>query len=167
MLVKRLDELDRRFAVIRHGEFAREAVLFEGLADEIGIGGIVFDEQNGSQVRPAAGPVRLVSCGDRKEKRRTLAWFGFDPDSSPGALDDPFANSEPHAGAGIDGDAMKAFEEAKDLLLVLGLNADAVILNRKEPVAILAVRRDMYPRRSASLRYRMALPTRFWKSCSI
>jgi hypothetical protein len=33
--------------VISDGEFACDAMLFEGLADEAGIGRIVFDQENG------------------------------------------------------------------------------------------------------------------------
>jgi len=48
------------FPVISHGEFACDAMLFEGLADEAGIGRIVFDQKNGrgSACRRSASLVR-------------------------------------------------------------------------------------------------------------
>src|SRR5690349_20188923 len=71
---------------------------------------------------------------DCKVKRRTSSWFRFDPDTSAAAFHDSLANGEAHAGSRKIGGAVKTFEDTKDLLLILGLDADAVVADRKAPV---------------------------------
>src|SRR5260370_39014196 len=87
---------------------------------------------------------------DCKEKSCTLARLGLHPDSPACALDNPLANRKAHAGAWILDRVLKTLEDPKDLLLVLGIYADAVILNGKQPFLALPLGRDMNPRRLAS-----------------
>ncbi len=56
-----------------------------------------------------------------------VAGGGFDPDSSTVAFNDPLANSQPNTCAAIFLVPMKPFEYAKDFLLVLRIDPDAVI----------------------------------------
>jgi hypothetical protein len=44
------------------------------------------------------------------------------------------ANRKPHTGTGIFRFAVKTLEDSKNLLLVLGIYADAIVLNRKYPL---------------------------------
>ena len=46
-------------------------------------------------------PLRTGSGGNAEREPGSLPGFGFDPDLSPIALDDAFANREPHTGAGV------------------------------------------------------------------
>ena len=52
-----------------------------------------------------------------------------------------------NAGAGISLGGMQPLEKAKDLIVVLGRNADSVVSNAKYPIAIFATRRQVYDRR--------------------
>lgn len=58
-----------------------------------------------------------------------MAWFGFDPHSAAAALDDAFADRKAQATAGVLGATVKTLKEFKNLLLVLRVDADAVITN--------------------------------------
>src|ERR1700722_10497791 len=78
-------------------------------------------------------PESLDLLRDGEEEGGSLFRFGFDPDSSAITLDHPLANCQANAGAGILLVAMEPFENAKDFLLVLRVDADPVILNRKTP----------------------------------
>src|SRR5580700_8169273 len=74
---------------------------------------------------------------DRKVKCRTASWTGIHPDASAGALDNPLADSEAHAGARIVGCTVKTFKDFKNLLLILGIDPDTVVLNGEQPVPTL------------------------------
>jgi hypothetical protein len=56
LLVERPDEMDGFLPVVSDAEFACDAVLFEGLADEPRVGRIVFCEENRTDAarRPAS-----------------------------------------------------------------------------------------------------------------
>src|ERR1700722_18154987 len=87
---------------------------------------------------------------DCKEKRRTPAELGFHPYAPSGAFDNSMANGEAHAGAGIVGGTVEALEEFKNLLLVLGVYADAVVPDGKQPFLVPLLRRHMNPGRLAA-----------------
>ena len=67
--------------------------------------------------------------GDGEEEGCRLSGLGFDPDSSAIALNHPLANSQSDAGAAVFLIVMEPLEYAKDFLLVLGIDADAVVLD--------------------------------------
>ena len=76
---------------------------------------------------------RLGVLRDGEEEGCSFAGFGFDPDSSAIALNHALANSQSDAGAAVFLVMMEPLEYAKDFLLVLGVDADAVVLHRKAP----------------------------------
>jgi hypothetical protein len=79
-----------------------------------------------------------------------LVGLGLHPDSSSGTLNNPLANGKAQARAGILGEGVQAFEESEDLLLVAGIYADAVVLNRKQPLVALPPRGHVDARRVAA-----------------
>jgi hypothetical protein len=89
---------------------------------------------------------------DCKEKLRTPSKRGFDPDFSAGPFDDPLADGKAHTGAGIGCGAVKTLEDFKDLLLVLWVNADAVVADGKQPLLVPPLCCDMNPRGASPLR---------------
>ena len=75
----------------------------------------------------------------------SFRWLGFDPDSSAITLNHALANSQP--GAGVSPVTMETLENAKDFLLVPGIDADAFILHGKEPGCAQVDRREVNSRR--------------------
>jgi len=66
---------------------------------------------------------------DGEEEGGSCSGLGFDPDCSSIAFNNPLANSQSNAGPAIFIGVVKSFEDAKDFLLVLGVDADTVVLN--------------------------------------
>src|SRR5437870_520620 len=62
-------------------------------------------------------------------------------------FDDLFANGQADASAWIVGAGMEPLEQGEDPLLILRLDADAVIAHAEEPLATLTHSRDMHSRR--------------------
>ena len=73
-----------------------------------------------------------------------MSWLGFDPDPPIILLHDPFADGKSNAGPGIFVICVQAFEEAKDVLLVFGRDADAVIAYGESPLSDLAISSDAH-----------------------
>ena len=69
--------------------------------------------------------------GDGEEEGGSLAGRGFDPDSSAVTFNHALANCQSDAGAAVFLVAMKSFEYTEDFLLVLRIDADAVVPARK------------------------------------
>ena len=70
---------------------------------------------------------------DGEEKGSSFSRFGFDPDSSAIAFHDPLANSQSDAGTAVFLIVMESLENAKDFLLVLGIDTDAIICHAEAP----------------------------------
>ena len=62
------------------------------------------------------------------------------------SLDDSLADRQPNAGAGIFVSRVESFKQAKDALLILCLDAEAVIADREEPAFAFPPRRYVYHR---------------------
>ena len=58
--IQRPDVIDGFLAVVGYAELASDAVLFEGLADEAGIGSIVFHQENGTGSVRRSFAIRLL-----------------------------------------------------------------------------------------------------------
>src|SRR5580658_6945295 len=80
---------------------------------------------------------------DGKEKGRSFTRRGFDPDSSAVTLNHALANCQSDAGAGIFPVTMEPLENTEDYLLVMGIDADAVVPHREAPRGALAGGRDV------------------------
>src|SRR5579875_825761 len=94
---------------------------------------------------------RDVGCGavserDGEAENRSCSGFGFHPNSAMVSLHNPLADGESNAGSGILVSTVQTFEQSKDVLLVLGREADAVVLHRHDPGSGLARGADMNPR---------------------
>src|SRR6185437_5848450 len=66
------------------------------------------------------------SDGDREEEIGSFSGFGFHPDPPIITLDDALADSQSDTRSRIVVRAMKSCKQAKDLLLILGLNAYSI-----------------------------------------
>src|SRR5579862_9214325 len=82
---------------------------------------------------------------DGEEKGCSLSRFGFDPDSSPVALDHPLADREADARSAVFLIAMESLENTKDFLLISWIDTDPVVLDRKTTRRAPIRRRDMDP----------------------
>src|SRR5579884_52793 len=80
-------------------------------------------------------------------ERRSAAGLGFNPDAAVVSLDDALADGQADAGTGILVARVQPFKKPKDQLAVLRLNADAVVGDRKKPVAGLILRANVNHRR--------------------
>ena len=74
-----------------------------------------------------ASELLLFSSGKCEEELGASAEPGLHPYLSTGSLYNPLANGESHAAAGVIGNAVETLEQSKDLLLVLRIDAYAVI----------------------------------------
>ena len=71
-------------------------------------------------------------------KCRTLTGFGVYPNPAAVSLNDPLTNRQPHPCAGVGpARVMKAFEEVKHFGLILRFYADAIVGDRKAPLATI------------------------------
>ena len=66
---------------------------------------------------------------DGEEEGCSFSRFGFDPDSSAIALHHPLANSQSDAGTAVFPIMMESLEKTKQFLLVLWIDADAIVLH--------------------------------------
>src|SRR5579862_5310861 len=89
------------------------------------------------------GMTSPVGLGDGEAEGCSFPESGLDPDCSSIACNHPLANSESNAGAAIFLVTMEPFEYAKDFLLVLRIDAYAVIAHGKLPGGIRLGRRDV------------------------
>lgn len=71
---------------------------------------------------------------EREVKFRSFAGFGFNPNIPAVLVDDFLAKRKPDARAGVIAAAMEAVENFEDLIGVLGVNADAVVNDREQPL---------------------------------
>ena len=94
-----------------------------------------------------------------------MARIRLHPDPAAIRLDDPLANRQADSGSRIIL-PVQPLEDPEDLLRVFRLDSDAVVLHRKEPIPVAAARAEMWMRGGSSLRYLIALPTRFCNSCT-
>jgi hypothetical protein len=65
-----------------------------------------------------------------------LPRFGFQPDGAAEPVDDAAAERQPDAGAGDVLGGIQALEQLEYLVVVLGLDADAVVGHREVPQAV-------------------------------
>src|SRR5690348_6703203 len=63
----------------------------------------------------------------------SLAGVGFDPDSAMIPLHDALANRQSNTRSRVFVSSVQAFEEPKDVLPILGFNANSIIAYRKHP----------------------------------
>ena len=121
--------------------------VFERLLRQENIGGAVLDEQDFDRVEvPWDSWVRSF-VGDGEGEGRTLAGFGFHGDAAAVALDDLLADGQADARAGILGPGVQPLEDDEDALEVFGLHADAVVLHREYPMALVTAHADVDSRR--------------------
>jgi len=80
---------------------------------------------------------RSFSAGDREPEMSPFSLLRFYPDLAPVALDDLTTDGQPDARALIRTPTMQTPEGFKDLLGILGLDADAVVFHPVDPVPIL------------------------------
>src|ERR1035441_10298597 len=80
---------------------------------------------------------------DCKEESGALARLGLNPDRPSMALDNPFADSQPHAGDGIVFAGMQALEDVEYLLIILRLDADAIVPHREHPAPLPSLSADV------------------------
>ena len=83
--------------------------------------------------------------GERELKRRALADAGLNPDAAAMAPDDLFAEGQADTGAGILRSRVRALEDAEDALGIGGVQADAVVAPREEPLCSFSMSRDRHP----------------------
>src|SRR5262249_38743631 len=77
---------------------------------------------------------RAVSSDrDGEAEIRSLAGLGFDPDPAMITFDNSLTDRESDTGPRVSVCAVESCKQAKDLLLKLGLNADAIVANGKHP----------------------------------
>ena len=109
---------------------------------------------------------RRGSGFQREEERRPLAGRGLHPDPSAVALDDALAQREADAGARILLRPVQPLEDDEQALKCLGSMPMPLSFTEKIHSAP-SLRAEMWTRgRVTSLRNLMALPTRFWKTCT-
>src|SRR5579884_741120 len=94
--------------------------------------------------RPAASS----SDGDGEPEGRSEPRFGFHPDPAVIEVDDSLTDGQANAGTGILIAGMQTFEEAKNSLLILRLNADSVVADGEDPVSVMPVRANVDGRRA-------------------
>ena len=92
---------------------------------------------------------------DREIEGGSSSEFGFNPYPATGPLNNAVANCQADTSAGILCGRMKAFENSKDVLLVLRIDADAVVTNGKLPFGPRRLGRDVNYRR-----FLIAIPKR-------
>ena len=81
-------------------------------------------------------PLRIGSGRDAERETASLLGLGFDPDPSPVALHDAFANGEPHTGSSVLVVGVESFEYAKDCVLIRCGYSDPVVRDGKVPIPI-------------------------------
>ena len=78
----------------------------------------------------------------RKEEGGTLAGRALDPNAAAVALDNPAADGEADAGAGVL-IGMGAFEDVENPLLIARIDPNAIIGDSEFPKPLLALGRDL------------------------
>src|SRR5581483_6882681 len=90
------------------------------------------------------GASRLrASAWHAEEEGGSTPGFGLDPNATPVALDNSFADRQPHSGAGVFGIRVQALEDPKHGFLVLGWHADAIIRDAEHPLSFNQSGRDL------------------------
>src|SRR5918995_4801286 len=77
---------------------------------------------------------------------RALAGARLDPDAPAVALDHLLADGQADAGSRVLALVMQALEHHEDALVVLRLDADAVVAHFEVPLGIISSNTNMYPR---------------------
>ena len=80
-----------------------------------------------------------------------MAGLGFDPDVAAMAFDDLLAHGQADAGAGILVASVQALEDLEDAFGVAQINADAVVVDRDDPLGGAALDADVDARRFAAV----------------
>src|SRR4030095_14807564 len=80
-----------------------------------------------------------------KAERRALTEGGLDPDAAAGALDHLLHDREADAGA-LDGHVVQPLEHLEDLLVVGGIDPDAVVPHPALDLVVAADGADLDPR---------------------
>jgi hypothetical protein len=75
--------------------------------------------------------------GEREVECAAFANLGFQPDSPTVSLDDLFANSQTGARSFILLLVMQPAKDAKDLLVIAGIDADAVVANIEDNLFVV------------------------------
>src|ERR1043166_1976404 len=92
--------------------------------------------------RVACVSTRLLVISKAEPERRARARpGGFHPDAPVMLLDNLLADCQSNTRAWVLA-AVKAVENAKNLIVVFGRNADTVILHRDDPLSVLLLRAD-------------------------
>ena len=74
-------------------------------------------------------------------KSRALSRNRFDPDAAPVAFDDFLAYRQSYTSSRVLFASMKALKDHENAFKVLRLDSDAIILDRKDPLALGKIRR--------------------------
>src|SRR5579875_2103346 len=77
-----------------------------------------------------------LSVGNAEEEISSASRLRFHPNASAVPLDDSFADSQPHSGAGVFAVRMQALEDSEDGLLISGRHADAVVPDVEPPLVV-------------------------------
>src|SRR5271165_2375706 len=80
--------------------------------------------------------------GKREPEGRPATGLGFDPDPASAFFDNLFADGQPDSAAGIFRMRMQAPENNEHVLLILGCDANAVVLHREDPFLSYLFRAD-------------------------
>jgi hypothetical protein len=75
-------------------------------------------------------------------KHRALAGLGFNPEAAVVAFENPAADSQTDAGAGILLAPVETLEDPEDAVVVAGFDADAVVAHAEEPFGGCLLDRD-------------------------
>src|SRR5215471_2751436 len=85
-----------------------------------------------------ASPLRRSCSGlDSEEEGGPLSRLGFDPDASAIPFDDPLADGEPHPRSGVSIVGVESLKDPKNSLLIFRPDANSVVLDREQPMAVL------------------------------
>src|SRR5262245_55704770 len=90
-------------------------------------------------------------CREGKEKCGTPARNRFDPDPAAVTFDDPLAQCQADAGAGVLFPGVKALKNDEQSRKLARINPDAVVAHRKEPLAVTTTRSNLNGRRMVAM----------------
>ncbi len=119
--------------------------IFDQLSDNVRIRPIVLNEQDPVAFVHLPRPLACLRYGEKEG--RTLADLRLDPDATAVPLHDLLAYGQPDTGARIFILSMQSLEHLEQLVVILRIDADAVVLDRDGPLLIALLRSDLYSRR--------------------
>src|SRR6266576_2452246 len=98
-----------------------------------------------SAPRPVSRRLARLEVGDREAEAAAAPLVRLDPDPAMMALDDPLADREPDAAAGVGVAAVQALEYGEDPVGVLRVDPDAVVRDGEARRPTLALGRQVDP----------------------